>query len=167
MTKITTTINGIDGIIRIDILNGEEDHSIDLTWCVFDQGSTGFITSFAQMPIQVTDIAAEHFVRMLLSSLVQSFEIKPGDLAIINHIGEQLSDVQFLPPTFEGNEVEIVEFVAAQDRLLKLHSLYEQSGSLDSTIIEMADAGGIVDDFLSLVNIRASGIFLAVKKSSQ
>jgi len=169
MTKIVATIDGIRGEIKIAIDDGEASHNIDLRWCVFDEedGSTGFLTSFAKAPVIVTEIAAEHFVRMVLSGLVRAFQIQPGDLTIINHVGEHIPDVQFLPPSFTGNEADITAFVLQQNSLLRLHSLYEESGVLDSGIIDCAQMEGIVDDFLSLVQVRASGIFLAVKKPSQ
>ncbi len=168
MTKIVTTIDGIHGDVKIAIDEGKEKQTMDLRWCQFDDdGSTGFLTSFAQAPIVVTEVAAEHFIRMVVNGLVRTFQIKPGDLTIINHMGEHIPDVQFLPPTFKGNEAEITMLITQQDSLLKLHSIYEESGVLNSNIIDMAEAEGIIDDFLSLVQIRASGIFLAVKKPSQ
>jgi len=170
MTKIVTTIDGIHGDIKIAIDEGKDKQTMEFRWCKFDDdndGSTGFLTSFAQAPIVVTEIAAEHFIRMMLNALVRAFQLKPGDLTIINHMGEHIPDVQFLPPTFKGNEAEISMMVAQQDALLKLHSMYEEVGVLNSDIIDMAKTEGIVDDFLSLVQVRASGIFLAVKKPSQ
>ena len=139
-----------------------------MRWCVFDESkSTGFMASFSESPIMVTEVAAEHFIRMVLSSLVRTFEIKPGDLTIINHMGESLPDVQFLPPTFKGNEADITLFAAAQSALLDVHTMYEEAGVLDAELIYIAEEEGIVDDFLSLVQIRASGNFLAVRKPSQ
>lgn len=170
MTKIVTTIDGIHGNIKITIDEGDAKQTMDLRWCVFDDDddeSTGFLTSFIETPILVTEVAAEHFLRMVVSSLVKTFQLKPGDLTIINHEGEQIPDVQFLPPTFKGNEADISMLVAQQNSLLRLHTAYEEVGVLDSGIIECAELEGIVDDFLSLVQLRASGIFLAVKKPSQ
>ena len=167
MTKIVTTIDGIHGNIKITIDEGDIKHTMDFRWCVFDDESMGFLTSFAEAPILVTEIAAEHFLRMIVSSLVKAFKIKPGDLTIINHEGEHIPDVQFLPPTFKGNEADISALVAQQNSLLKLHTAYEEIGVLDSSIIECAELEDIVDDFLSLVHLRASGIFLTVKKLSQ
>jgi len=171
MTTITATIDGIHGTAKIAIVDDKEKQVVDLRWCLFDDNeedrSTGFLTSFSEGPILVTEIAAEQFLRMVVSSLVRTFEVKPGDLTIINHTGESIPDVQFLPPTFKGNEADIQMFVAQQDSLLKLHSMYEGYGRLTSELINVATEDGIVDDFLSLVQIRASGTFLAVKKPSQ
>lgn len=169
MVKITTTIDGIHGIVKITIIDGTNKEVIDLRWSILneEEGSTGFITSFSSEPIMVTEIAAEQFLRLVLSDLIQTFDVKQGDLTIINHMGENLPDVQFLPPTFKGNESDIVTFVVQQQSLLKLFNLYEAHGILNSDIIDIAQSDGIADDFLSLIQIRASGIFLAVKKPSQ
>lgn len=168
MTKILTTIDSIHGEIKIIIDEDNSKETMDFKWRVFDQEhSTGFSASISSTPILVTEVAAEHFIRMVLSSLVRAFQVKAGDLTIINHMGEHLSDVQFLPPTFQGNEADIIMLTAQQDSLLKLHSIYEACGKLDIALINLAENEGIVDDFLSLVQVRATGIFLAVKQPSQ
>lgn len=168
MTKITTTIDGIHGTVKIVMDDGKEKQAIDLKWCLFDdKGMTGFITSLSQAPVLVTELAAEHFIRMVVASLVRTLEIKPGDLSIINHLGDNLPDVQFLPPTFKGNESDIHVFVSQQDSLLKLHAMYDEEGSLNAELIQVAEDDGILEDFLSLVQIRASGFSLSVRKPSQ
>lgn len=169
MAHITASIDCIQGVVKVTIVDdGDERQTMDLQWCVFDEdGSTGFLTSFSSGPIIVTELAAEHFLRLVLSSLVRTFDVKPGDLTIINHMGEELPDVQFLPPTFRGGEVEVTHFVAQQGSLLKLHNMYEEYGRLDTGILNLVEEEGIVDDFLSLVQVRASGTFLAVRKPSQ
>jgi len=168
MAKITTTIDGIHGIVKIVIVDEDEKQTMDLRWCIFDENrSTGFVTSFSEGPLLVTELAAEQFIRIVLASLVSTFEVKPGDLTIINHVGESLPDVQFLPPTFKGNEADITLFVAQQGSLLNVYNLYDDAGVLNGEIVDIAESEGVVDDFLSLVQIRASGIFLAVRKPSQ
>ena len=168
MAKITTTIDGIHGTVKIAIVDGDEKQAMDLRWCIFDENrSTGFVTSFSEGPLMVTELAAEQFIRIVIASLVSTFEVKPGDLTIINHVGESLPDVQFLPPTFKGNEADITLFVAQQGSLLNVYNLYDDAGVLNAEIIDIAESEGVVDDFLSLVQIRASGIFLAVRKPSQ
>ncbi len=168
MAKITTTINGIHGTVKIVIVDKDEKQTMDFRWCIFDENqSTGFVTSFSEGPIMVTELAAEQFIRTVTASLVRTFEVKPGDLTIINHMGECLSDVQFLPPTLKGNEADITMFVSQQTALLNVYSRYDEAGVLNAEIIQIAEDEGIVDDFLSLVQIRASGIFLAVRKPSQ
>jgi len=168
MAEIVTTIDGIHGDIKIAIYDGEEKQTMEFKWCVFDEdGSTGFMTSFAQHPIVVTEVAAEQFVRIILNSLIRTFELSKEDLKIINHFGELIPDVQFLPPTFQGNESDIMALVAQQDSLLKLYAMYEEINVLNEDLVDLAREEGILDDFLSLIQIRASGVFLAVKKPSQ
>lgn len=161
MTKIVAAINGVNGTVKITIKDGKSIRDMDFRWCIFDEDdSTGFMTSFIKQPVKVTYVAAEHFIRMVLSGLVRGFHIEKEDLTIINHLGERISDVQFLPPTFQGNEADIMTLVAQQESLLKLYALYEECGALDEQLMELAAEEGIVDDFLSLVHMRASGIFL-------
>jgi len=168
MAKITTTIDGIHGTVKIVIVDKDEKQTMEFRWCIFDENrSTGFMTSFSEGPVMVTELAAEQFIRTVTASLVRTFEVKPGDLTIINHMGECLSDVQFLPPTLKGNEADITMFVSQQTALLNVYSMYDEAGVLNAEIIQIAEDEGIVDDFLSLVQIRASGIFLAVRKPSQ
>jgi hypothetical protein len=168
MAKIVTTIDGIRGDIKIAIEDGKAQQTLELKWCVFDSGGLkGFIASFAQTPIIVTEVAAEHFIRIVIASLVRTFDLETGDLTILNHLGEYLPDVQFLPPTFEGNESDISYLVAAQDSLRRVYSIYEESGQLNSVLLNMAQDEGVVDDLLSLVQTRASGVFLTVRKPSQ
>ena len=131
-----------------------------------DKGSTGFIASFTPEPIMVTELAAEHLIRLILTGLVQVFKLKTGELTIVNHLGEILSDVEFMPPTFQGGEADIILFVTLQSSLLKAFSIYDESGILDCNTIELAAQEGILDDFLSLVQIRAKGVSFAVKKPS-
>lgn len=168
MAKLTATIDGIHGDVKLLFQKGKEKQECEFKWCQFDDsGSTGFISSLTPTPIMLTEVAAEHFLRLVISSMVRRFELRPGDLTIINHLGESIPDVQFLPPTFDGNEADLLGFVAQQDSLLRVHSLYERSGKLDEEIIDLATSEGVVDDFLSLVQLRASGIFLAVNQPSQ
>jgi hypothetical protein len=165
MTKIVTTIDCVHGKVKIAIDSNNDKQVMELRWCVFDEGNaTGFLTSFAQTPIMVTEVAAEQLLRMVISSLIQTFEVERGDLTIVNHVGELIPDVQFLPPTCEGNEADLICFLTRQDALLKLFSAYEEAGQLNSDFITAAEEEDILDDFLSLVQVRASGVFLAVRK---
>ncbi len=168
MTKIVTTLDGIHGDVKITIEDGDEVQKLEMKWCVFDEdGSTGFIVSFCETPVMVTDLAAEQFIRIVVSNLVRTLGVKPGDLSIINHIGEHIPDIQFLPPTLDGNDNEIVMFIAQQDGLMKLYAMYEEVGILNSELINIAEAEGVVDDFLSLVHIRGNNVFSVVSKPSQ
>lgn len=168
MTNIVITIDGIHGDVKIVIEDGDEVRKLDLKWCTFDdQESTGFVTSFSDTPVMLTEIAAEQFLRIVISNLVRTLGVKPGDLTIINHIGDKIPDVQFLPPTFDGNDNDVVMFIAQQDGLMKLYAMYEETQALNCDLLDIASAEGVVDDFLSLVHMKGSNIFSVVNKPSQ
>lgn len=167
MVQLSTAIDGIRGTIRITIdANNGDKQQLDFRWCKFDESGskTGFVLSFSDHPIFVTERAAEHFIRTIVASLAVNLEIAPGTITITNHLGDSLNDIQFLPPTFEGNEMDISNFVAAQDSIKQMYSAYEQIGDLSSDFLEACADEGILDDILSLVQIRASGFVLSVRK---
>lgn len=167
MARIVTTIDGIHGVIKIQVNDKKERQTLELKWCCFDDEDDilGFMVSFTSTPVLVTELAAEQFVRMVLAGLVRTLELKPGHLKIINHLGEEMPDIQFLPPTFEGNEGDIVHLVARQDSLRKIFNIYEQTGALSSECIEACQQEDVLEDFLSLVQIKASGLSLALRKT--
>jgi hypothetical protein len=167
MTHIIVTIDGLHGTVKIDIDNDGDRQTFNLNWCSFDDDNmrTGFLASFTDSPIFLTEVAAEQFLRMIIAAIIRSMDVKPGQLEIFNHLGERISDVQFLPPTFDGNEADLVHFVAAQDSLREIFSIYEQTDDLSRHAIKACESEGILDDFLCLVQIRASGLQLAVRKT--
>jgi hypothetical protein len=167
MTQIIATIDGLHGTVKIDIDGDDKDRqTLTFNWCGFDDynDKTGFLTSFNDAPIILTETAAEQFLRMIMAALIRSLDIQPGQVTILNHLGEKLSDVEFLPPTFEGNEADLVHFVAAQDSLRGIFGVYEQTGELSPDAISACQDEGILEDFLCLVQVRASGLQLAVRK---
>ena len=166
---ITATIDGIHGTIKILIEDDQDKHILELKWCDFSEepeleSKTGFLTSFISTPILVTEIAAEQFLRILIASLIRSFSIEPGGLKIINHIGDELSDIEFMPPTFNGGENHISDFVLAQDIVKRFWSIYEETNLLNNECIEACQAEGILEDFLSLLQIKTSGLLFALQK---
>ena len=167
MTRIVTTIDGIHGTVKIQVDDDKERQILDLKWCCFneDEGTTGFMASFTPSPIIVTEVAAEQFLRMVLSGLIQTLNIKPGHMKIINHLGEDIPDVQFLPPTFEGSEGDILHLVGKHDSLRKIFNTYEHTGELSAECIEVCQQEDILEDFLSLVQVKASGLSLALRKT--
>lgn len=168
MTQLVTTIDGIHGIVKIQVDDKKERQTLDLRWCCFDdeQNLVGFLASFTSSPIIVTELAAEQFIRMVLSGLVQTLDIKPNQIKILNHLGEELPDVQFLPPTFEGNEGDILHLVTGQDSLRKIFGIYEKTGSLSEECIMACQQEDILEDFLSLVQVKATGLSLALRKTN-
>jgi len=168
MARIVTTIDGIHGVIKIQVNDKKERQTLELKWCCFDDDEdlVGFMASFVNAPVIVTETAAEQFLRMVLAGLIRTLEIKPGQMKIINHLGEEMPDVQFLPPTFEGNEGDLLLLVARQDSLRKIFNTYEQTGALTSECIEVCQQEDVLEDFLSLVQVKASGLSLALRQTT-
>lgn len=155
MAEITTNINGIDGTVRIDILDGHAKQCLELRWCRFNSsGDTGFMTSFSDEPYVVTEVAAEQFLNILLASIVNALDVDSCKLTIKNHLGEDIDSVQFLPPTFVGNEGDIRMFVSRQDMLGKFWNMYQETNELSAEYLEHISEGGVLDDFLSLLQIK-------------
>lgn len=169
MSSLVVVIDAIHGEVKITAGSGDQKHLFEFKWCSLDDEgyTTGFLTSFSQVPVRLTEVAAEQFLRVIVAGLIQRFALKPGALTIINHMGETIPDVQFLPPTFDGDEQDVIMFVAHQDSLVRLYSMYEEQGELESELLSMAEREGIVDDFLNLVHLRGSGIFMAVSQPNQ
>lgn len=169
MSELLVVIDAIHGDIKITVDVDDKESILEFKWCAFDDegDSVGFLTSFTQVPILVTELAAEQLIRVIVANLVKTSGLKPGELTIINHMGEHIPDVQFLPPTFSGDETELLIFITRQDSLVRLFSFYEEHGNLDSELIDTANNEGIVDDLLNLVHLRGSGIFLTASKPNQ
>lgn len=167
MTQVTATIDGIRGLVKIQINHDGDRQLVELKWHVFDSesdGIVGFMASFTDSPILVTETAAEQFIRMILSGIVNSLNLKPEQLKILNYLGEELQDVEFIPPTYTGNEADILYLVGKQDTLRKIYHTYEVSGDLSEDCILACQQQDILEDFLSLVQVKASGLVLALRK---
>lgn len=164
MPSVSANIDGVRGVVSIDVVSDDgSNQKIKFDWCVLDQ-SCGFVSSLNEAPVFLTEVSAEHFIRMILSAIITTLGVKASDLVITNHLGENLPDVQFLPPTFEGSEADLLDLVDAQERLKRVFSDYSRSGELTPEILNIASEEGILSDFLSLVQVRASGFQLALNK---
>ena len=168
MPKLVVDINCINGEVKLIGESGDKKCNHELQWCALDEEGcmVGFITSFTQAPIMVTEIAAEQFLRLLVATIIQALGLKRGELTIINHMGERIPDVQFLPPTFDGDESAMQFFITCQEGLVRLFAAYDEQGMLDSGLVQHAEDEGIADDFLNLVHLRGSGIFLALSQTT-
>lgn len=167
MTDITVSIDAVRGVVTINLATGTKKDALTMRWCKFsDDGSTGFMTSFTSGPLLVTEVAAEHLVRIILGIIIGKMESESQDvdLSIYNHLGEELPDIDFLPPTVESNELETLNFVAQQDRLTRIFSLYEESGMLNTDCIAACQEEGILEDFLCLVQLKASGLTFEIQR---
>ncbi len=72
-----------------------------------------------------------------------------------------------MPPTFIGTEGELLQFITKQDSLRRIFAAYEQTNKLNNEILTLCEYDDVVDDFLSLIQVRASGIFIPIKKPNQ
>lgn len=158
MTELTVTLDGIKGEVKMVVLKSDVQQTIKLKWYMADDESTGFITNVTQGPIPVTELAAEIMIRIIIASIIKVFLIQPGTVSIFNHLGEQLDDIEFMPPTFDGKEAEIQKFVAKQDSLKNLYSSYEDGYQIDSELLSACDQADVLDDFLSLVQFQLSRV---------
>ena len=160
MIDITVTINSINGLVKISIRDDNETHALELNWCQFnDNGQCGFIASFFDQPIIVTEVAAEQFLNILLARLIttiSSSDDNDVELKILDNFGEEQENIRFLPPTFTGNEGDLKVFVSKQDVVSKLYRIFEESNQLNSEVIESAMEADVLDDFLSLIQIKLS-----------
>ena len=167
MIEVVTNIDGPEGRVIINIRNnGQQHQQFSLNWCIFDEkeNKTGFVSNFTNDPIFITELAAEHLLRMIVASIIVSLNVEDGCVSIFNHLGEKLDDIEFLPPTAELDEIEIEEFVVLQDNLLQRFSEYEMDEELTPKRIAECRADNVLEDFLSLVQIRVSGLQLSILK---
>lgn len=167
MSNIAVAIDPIHGKVKITVTTKDDKDIVDFKWCMLEDNSTGFTVGTSSNPILLTEVAAEQFLRLVIASLIKKYGIKPGELKIYNHMGDSLSDVQFLPPTFDGDESDLTMFVARQSSLVKLYSEYETTKTLDATLMDMLRHEYIEEDFLNLVNLQNSGIFMVLSQPNQ
>ena len=157
MTELTITLDGVRGDVKLLLTKPDGyQQNVKLRWYKADDESTGFITNVTQGPIQITELAAELMIKIIAASMIKVFDVTPGDVKVFNHLGEQLDDVEFMPPTFDGKEVEIQKFVARQDSLRNLYSSYEEDYQLNSDLLAACEQADVLDDFLSLVQFQLS-----------
>lgn len=159
MTELIVTVDGVRGDVKIILTDpNNNQQTIKLRWYKADDDSTGFITNVTQNPIPVTEVAAETMIKIILAGLMNVFTIQPGELKAFNHLGEQLKEIEFMPPTFDGKEADIQRFVARQDSLKNLYSSYEQERTLDRDLLDACQDADVLDDFLSLVQFQLSRV---------
>jgi hypothetical protein len=158
MTDITLTLDGIHGEVKFVVTHKDETKNLRFRWYKADDGSTGFVSNINKNLIEVTELAAEMMIKIITASLIRSFEAIPGSVKVFNHLGEQLSEIEFMPPTFDGKESDIQKFVAQQDSLRNLYASYEDDHRLSSDLLAACEQSGVLDDFLSLIQFQLSNI---------
>ncbi len=158
MAELTVTVDGIRGDVKMVLAKSESQQTVKLRWYKADDDSTGFVTNVTQVPVPVTELAAEMMIRIIVSSMIKVFSVDSGSLKIFNHLGEQLEDIEFMPPTFNGKEADIQKFVTSQDSLKNLYSSYEDGYLLDAELLSACEQADVLEDFLSLVQFQLSRV---------
>ena len=156
MAELTLTLDGIHGDVKFVISKDGESKALRFRWYKADDGSTGFISNLNATPIEVTELAAEMLIKLVAGSLVKTIDLPANSLKVFNHLGEQLDEIEFMPPTFDGKESDIQRFVAQQDSLRNLYLSYEEDRRLTSDLLAACEQSNVLDDFLSLVQVQLS-----------
>jgi hypothetical protein len=158
MAELTVTLDGVHGDIKMNLVTPNGPQVLRFRWYKADDESTGFTSNVTQSPIPVTELASEMMLKLIVASLIKVMDVVPGGLKIFNHLGEQLEDIEFMPPTFDGKEADIQRFVARQDSLKNLYSSYEQDQQLNSELLSACEQFDVLDDFLSLIQFQLAKI---------
>lgn len=168
MTKLTVTLNGLTGKVTINVAYSDEKRDVfKLQWfdtrTLSEDGTCGFLTSFSKEQMVMSDVASESFIRMLVERIMIALNLSNSDLDIVNHLGDWLEDIEFMPPTFSGNSCDVEEFVRKQNILQQIYNIYNQDKQLSSRVLEIAKAEDVFEDFISLVNVHAFGFELTLQ----
>ena len=151
------TIDGIRGDVKMSIMKPDDNRVLRFRWYKVEE-STGFTSSVNKDQLPVTELAAEMMLRLVVKSLLSVLGITPDEVNYFNHLGEQLDDIEFMPPTFDGKEVDIQKFVSLQDSLKSLYLSYEENHALTSDLLSVCEQSEVLDDFLSLVQLQLSKV---------
>lgn len=154
MNELTVTLDGVRGEVKMTIAQPDGQQILKFQWYKADDESTGFISNVTKTPIPVTETAAEMMIKLIIAGLIKVLNIAPGTLKTFNHFGEQLDEIEFMPPTFDGKEADIQKFVARQDSLKNLYASYEEDNQLSSELLAACEQADVLDDFLSLVQFQ-------------
>jgi len=160
MRSIAVILNSITGQVAITITSDVGSQTLDMTWGYDADGDHGFMTSFHGSLIRLTEISAPLFIAQLLAVLRQALEVDEDNCHIMDEAGQPLSDIVFLPPTFLGDSEDIVVLVQAQESLLRVYHIFEQSGRrLTGDLLDFCEREGVLEDFLTLIESKLSGIY--------
>ena len=158
MAELTVILDGVHGDVKMNLTTPNGVQNLKFRWYKTDDESTGFTSNVTQSPIPVTELAAELMLKLIVASLIKVMDVTPGNLKVFNHLGEQLDDIEFMPPTFDGKESEIQKFVAQQDSLKNLYSAYEEGQQLNPELLAACEQSDVLEDFLSLVRFQLTKV---------
>jgi len=158
MAELTVILDGVHGDVKMNLTTPNGVQNLKFRWYKTDDESTGFTSNVTQSPIPVTELAAELMLKLIVASLIKVMDVTPGNLKVFNHLREQLDDIEFMPPTFDGKESEIQKFVAQQDSLKNLYSAYEEGQQLNPELLAACEQSDVLEDFLSLVRFQLTKV---------
>lgn len=160
MRTISVTLNGVSGLVTISITDDDAGvQTLTLQWGQLPTNDFGFQTDFHPGFIRLTEPAAAIFLGSMVTILRSVLDVKDTDCTIINDRGEQLPEIQFLPPTFSGGSDDIEEFARSQEVLASAHHVFEASGRrLTEEFLTVCAEQEVLEDFLSLVESKLTGI---------
>jgi len=97
-------------------------------------------------------------LKIIVAGVCRVLNVDPKSAKIFNHLGEQLNDIEFMPPTFNGKESDIQKFVAKQDSLKNLYLSYEEDHLLTTELLQACEQVDVLEDFLSLVQFQLTKV---------
>lgn len=155
--QIIVSLNSVQGHANIAVVANGVKQTFEFEWRMLPNGDEGFATNFHKGVVRLTVVSAQLFLESFLEILRQATESK--DITILNDRGDCLSEIEFLPPTFEYGADELTVLVERQETLKRVNEIYENNGR--RTTVDFLDAcrnEGILDDFLSILESKLIGI---------
>lgn len=158
--SLSVFINGLKGKVTfkiLDTVNQVEIKKHEMSWSRLNDEVCGFITTFVDEFIEIDMISAEQFINLILKCICKKFKISEDNVRIFNHISEELDSVQFLPPDFEGNEADMLEFISMQDALERAIIMFYDAGLyFTDNIIAHCISSEILPSFLMISQFNVS-----------
>jgi len=158
MAEMMIALDGVRGEVKLTITQQNDDRILKFKWYKTEDGDTGFVSNVTQSPIPVTELAAEAMIKLVAVAMVKTFSLGPESIKVVNHLGDPLQEIEFMPPTFDGKEADIQKFVAKQDALKNLYLSYEEDYQLTSDLLAECESYDVLDDFLCLVQFQLSKV---------
>lgn len=166
MTNVTMVciLNCPDGKVTIKLIGDNDQENIDLQWKKLPNNEFGFITTYLDTPVRLTEVSAEYFLVMLLDMIIEKHKLSPDNIQIMNERGDELEYVKFIPPTFTGSLQDIETFVRKQIAIEDIMLRWEASNRLLNTdFLNVCNANEVLDDVLTLIQIMASRLTFSLK----
>jgi hypothetical protein len=159
--QIATTLDSIRGIALIAIVSPHTKQMFELKWRRQPNGDVGFVSNFHTEPIRLTETSAALFIEILVDIVREALGVSGNDdnITVWNDRGERLPEIQFLPPTFVGNTLDIATLVEKQEILKHAYNTFEYGGRrINIELLDACQTEGILEDFLTIIESKLAGI---------